>query len=294
MTSSLQVLKHAVISNEYDFLLAHEYLSEALDILQKSPAYKKASSDAGAASLMSLSQATYVSGQADRPTVAFHVAGGPIDLFSNGAGRITTKNLNSSCKEIIHQWHNNTAQVRKCWSTFSYDLVAGDTSTFRQHCRKFHGCASRELAQCRGTPNREFPETARVVTELINLVNLTLVGTLTVADVHVFAQTSDNCVFLNHLDLHVPTRFALNVILGVLDTATDAFVSEPLTCGGMVIDSRMWQGERNAETYTINSGLEFPLRKTGDAALFRGATHVHRTLSPPEGFVVYKLVIFLN
>ena len=41
MTSSLQVLKHAVVSNEYDFLLAHEYLTEALDILQKSPSYKR-------------------------------------------------------------------------------------------------------------------------------------------------------------------------------------------------------------------------------------------------------------
>jgi hypothetical protein len=287
-------LKYALDSTGYDVLLSHAHLSRALAILQQSPAYKKASSEAGAAGLLSLSQPTLPSLQPTPQTVAFHVAGGPINLFSHGASRLTTANLNKSCDEIIHQWHNKSAQVRKCWGSFTYDLVEGNTDTFQQHCRKFSDSASRDLSLRRETPQREFPETARVVSELIKIVNLTLVGTLEVADVHVFAQTSENCVFLNHLDLHVPTRFALNVILGVRDAATGAVVSEPLTCGGMIIDSRMWQGPRYAETYTIANGLEFPLRKAGDAALFRGSTHVHRTLSPPEGSVVYKLVIFLN
>ena len=67
---------------------------------------------------------------------------------------------------------------------------------------------------------------------------MTRVGNLTVADVHVFAQTSDNCVFTNHINLHVRTRYALNVILGVLDVAVGAFVSKPLNCGGMIIDTK--------------------------------------------------------
>ena len=46
--------------------------------------------------------------------------------------------------------------------------------------------------------------------------------------------------------------------------------------------------------FEIRHGISLPLRRTGDAALFRGSMHVHRTLSPPDGFVVYKLVIFLQ
>ena len=45
-------------------------------------------------------------------------------------------------------------------------------------------------------------------------------GSLQVADVHIFAQTSANCVFSNHLGLYVHTQCALNAILGVVDLAT--------------------------------------------------------------------------
>ena len=101
-------------------------------------------------------------------------------------------------------------------------------------------------------------------------------------------------MFTDHLDLHVTTHYALNIILGVFDVAADAFASNPLSCGGMIIDTKMCLDQHATLPCTIQSGLEFPLRKTGDAALFRGSTHVHRTLRPPVGFVVYKLVIFQN
>ena len=115
-------------------------------------------------------------------------------------------------------------------------------------------------------------------------------GSLQVADVHVFAQTPANCVFSNHLGLRVLTQFAINVILGVADLATSSFIGHPLHQGGMMIGAVRYQNRNSNMPYHIRNGECFPLRQTGDAALFRGSTHVHRTLSPHDGFVVYKLV----
>ena len=139
---------------------------------------------------------------------AFHVAGGTIELFSHGANRISTDHLSKLCVEIIRQWHNTAAQVRKCWTSFAYSLAEENTDTFLGHSRKFHVSASRDLANCCDIPQQEFAGTTRVVSELINVVNLALAGNLQFADVHVLAQTSVNCVFHNHLDLRVRTLYA--------------------------------------------------------------------------------------
>ena len=172
-------------------------------------------------------------------------------------------------------------------------MVEGSVDTFPEHSRKFHVSASRDLAGCKGVPQQEFPETAFVVSEIIKIVNLSLMGGLRVADVHVFAQAAANCVFLNHLDLHVQNELALNVVLGVVDLATSSFITHPLDQGGVIIDTLPCPDRHTHEPFEIRNGISLPLRQTGDAALFRVSMHVHRTLSPPEGFVVYKLVIFL-
>ena len=65
MATSLQLLKHALTSNNYDFLVVQQYLREALHILEEeSPAFKRAISAAGAASLLSLSQLQHIYQQA--------------------------------------------------------------------------------------------------------------------------------------------------------------------------------------------------------------------------------------
>ena len=107
-----------------------------------------------------------------------------------------------------------------------YSLVDKNLDTFLEHSRNFHVCASRDFAKRQGMPQHDFPDTAYVASELINKVNLTMMGALEVADVHVFAQTSANCVFSNYLDLHVHTQFALNVVLGVVDLATSSFIGQ--------------------------------------------------------------------
>ena len=293
MATNIQLVRVAVNSNNGDLKAAHRLLYEAVIILEESPHYQRARTASSAGALLSLSEPRRSSSLSTPCVGGFHVAGGNINLFSHGMQRVTVGNLTKSCVELRRQWQSTARQVRKCWSSFSYSLVDGNADTFPEHSRKFHGSASRDLAAQKGVPQEQFPETAFVVSELIRIVNLTLLGRLEVADVHVFAQTSANCVFSNHLDLHVPTQFALNVILGVVEVATGHFTDAPLDEGGMTIDTFICQ-DPSSWPLTIKNGVSFPLRRTGDAALFRGSTHVHRTISPPVGFVVYKSVIFLQ
>ena len=114
MATSLHPLKHALTTNNYDFIVVQQYLKEALHILKKIPAFKRAVSAAGAADRLSLSQPQHPHHQASPVCGAFHVVGGAIDMFSHGANRITTDHLSKSCVEIIRQWHNTAPQVRKC------------------------------------------------------------------------------------------------------------------------------------------------------------------------------------
>ena len=61
MATSLQLLKRALATNNYDFIVVHQYLKEALHILEENPAFKRAISAAGAADLLSLSQPQHIS-----------------------------------------------------------------------------------------------------------------------------------------------------------------------------------------------------------------------------------------
>ena len=137
---------------------------------------------------------------------ALRIAGGNIDLFSYWARRIQLAHLTIQGVMIMEQWRNPAKWFSKCWTIFTYSLVEENLDTLPEHSRKFRVCAPRDLAKRQGVPQDEFPETAYVASELINLVNFTLMGSLQVADVHAFAQTSANCVFSNHLDLHVHTQ----------------------------------------------------------------------------------------
>jgi hypothetical protein len=294
MATSFDLVALALNRNDGDIAKVRGLLADAVEIVDQSVAYKKLCSVSCAANLLALSRQEGQQPSLGTTTHAFHIAGGNIDLFSHGFGRLRHAHLTTCCDELINQWHSRTKQLRKCWSSFSYSLLEGDADTFPEHSRKFHVCASRDLAARQGVPQEQFPDTAFVVSELIKIVNLTFMGSLRVADVHVFAQTSANCVFTNHLDLHVHTQLALNVVLGVRDLATDTFINYPLQQGGMMIDTLLCPDPRTHLPFEIRHGISLPLRRTGDAALFRGSMHVHRTLSPPDGFVVYKLVIFLQ
>jgi hypothetical protein len=294
MATGFDLVAIALNCNNNDLIKVRGLLLQAVELVDQSPAYKKITSTSCAANLLALSRQDRPQTNLGTASNAFHIAGGKLDLFSHGSGSLRKEDLTKSCVELMDQWRNPAKQVGKCWSSFAYSLVEGSVDTFPEHSRKFHVCASRDLADRKGVPQQEFPKTAFVVSELIEIVNLSLMGSLRVADVHVFAQTAANCVFTNHLDLHLKTDFALNVVLGVVELATSSFITRPLEQGGMIIDTVLCPNRRTHLPYQIRNGISLPLRQTGDAALFRGSTHVHRTLSPPEGFVVYKLVIFLQ
>ena len=294
MATSFDLVAIALNRNNGDITKVRGLLADAVEIVDQSVAYKQLRSVSCAANLLALSRQEGQQPSLGTTTHAFHIAGGNIDLFSHGFGRLRHAHLTTCCVELMDQWRSSSKQVSKCWSSFSYSLIEGNVDTFRENSRKFHLCASKDLADRKGVQQEQFPDTAFVVSELIKIVNLTFMGSLRVADVHVFAQTSANCVFTNHLDLHVHTQLALNVVLGVRDLATDTFINYPLQQGGMMIDTLLCPDPRTHLPFEIRHGISLPLRRTGDAALFRGSMHVHRTLSPPDGFVVCKLVVVLQ
>ena len=91
------------------------------------------------------------------------------------------------------------------------------------------------------------------------------------------------------------TLYAPNVILGVVDVAAGAFVFKPLSCGDMMIDTKMCQNPHSAQPFNIRKGISFPLRKKPRTLRSSEAQHTYiEPLAHPPGFVVYKLVIFLQ
>ena len=103
MATSLKLLKHAPIANNYNFIKAQQYLKEALHIPEECPAFKQAVNAAGAADILSLPRPQNSRSQASPVHGAFHVAGGTTDLLSHGANRITTEHMSKSCAEVIRQ-----------------------------------------------------------------------------------------------------------------------------------------------------------------------------------------------
>ena len=295
MAITPQVLTHALKSNNNDLTLVRRLLKEALHTLEESPAYQEVSAASSAADLPSLSQSQRLTRLLTPRGGPFYVAGG--DVFGHGARRVTHDHLTKLCVELMHQWRTPEKQVIKYWSSFKQTLVEGNEDIFPSTTAsssspplgtKRAGPVSQNKSSPK--PRSWSPSSYRWSTSQV----LTLVGGLEVADVHVFAQTSAHFVFTNHLDQHVHTQLALNAIVGVLGVSTGAFVDVPLACGGMMIDTVICQNTNSSGPFYIQNGASFPLRQTGDDALFRGSTHVHRILSPPGGFVVYRLVIFLK
>ena len=123
MATNFDIVSYAVKFNNTGLLLVRRLLKEALDIMDESPAYKKAISVSCASDLLSLSRPPRQAPVLTTTPGAFYIAGDNIDLFSQWARRLQLAHLTKSCVEIIEKWRNPAKQVSKCWSSFAYSLV---------------------------------------------------------------------------------------------------------------------------------------------------------------------------
>ena len=114
MAANFDIVSNALKSNNKGLLLVRRLLKEALDIIDESPAYKKAISASCAADLMSLSRPPHQAPVITTTPGAFYITGDNIDLFSQGARRLQLAHLTKSCVEIMEQWRNPAKQISKC------------------------------------------------------------------------------------------------------------------------------------------------------------------------------------
>ena len=152
LATNLQLQKHTLTLNNNDFIIVQRLVKETLEILEEIPASKRAISAACVADFLSLSRPQRGSQQTSPGCGTFHVAGGTIDLFIHGTNRITKDHLAKTCVEIIRQWHNTAAHVRKCRTGLAYSLAEENLDTSPEQRREFHVSASNDMANCRDTP----------------------------------------------------------------------------------------------------------------------------------------------
>ena len=114
---------------------------------------------------------------------------------------IAVYHLTKSYLEVVGHWRSAGSQTLKRCSYFNCSLDEENEDTSSEHILNLNVASSTNLSDRRGVPQKEFPETAFVVSELIKIFNHVPVGKLGVAGVRVFAHTPANCAFANHLDL---------------------------------------------------------------------------------------------
>ena len=103
MATNLQLLKHALKSNNNDLMLVRRLFKEALDILEGSSAFKQVTSASYSADLLSLSQSQWETQRASPGAGPFTSRVTPSTCVSHGTSRITVGHLTKSCVELIHQ-----------------------------------------------------------------------------------------------------------------------------------------------------------------------------------------------
>ena len=191
----------------------------------------------------------------------------------------------------MNQWRNPVKQVSKCWTGFTYSLIEGNFDTLLSTAVSSSSPHRRTWPPTWACHNKSSLKLRTSSTSSYRLW-ISRAWPLSKSSTPTSSRRPRRIVFFtNHLDLHVHTQFVLNVVLGVADLATPSFIWYPLDKGGTMIDTSMCVDPSTHLPYQMRNGISLPLRRTGDAALFCGSTHVHRTLSPPDGFIVLKLVL---